>query len=204
MNIFDNRNCLYTTTINISRGENSSEIKIASKQGHPIFKGSESATWVCVSVPWGPFLHCTDAAALPILLENFDIYLMYTYTSHPQELMIKIYLINIWQYCTCQPPTKSPRYSLHTVLSRISSPTIHKFNQDIYIWRGKFYNFNLCGLWKVDIWEENFVSIWKCLQMMWMILFHSYLEASSSKMIMIRFWSYLEYNCVPILSLFMV
>ena len=25
--------------------------------GHSIFKGSESATWVCVSVPWAPFLH---------------------------------------------------------------------------------------------------------------------------------------------------
>ena len=93
MKIFENRNCLYTTTINISREENNSEIKIGSKQGHPIFKGSESATWVCVSVPWGPFLHCTDAAALPILLENFDIYLMYTYTAHPPKLMIKIYVL---------------------------------------------------------------------------------------------------------------
>ena len=173
--MFEHKLWIFKTTINISRGENNSEIKIASKQGHPIFKGSESATWVCVSVPWGPFLHCTDAITLPILLENFDIYLMYTYTAHPPKLMIKIYvLLIIFGNIAIVNPQQNHRGTLS--IPSCSVPDTHLISDDsqvqsryLHIWRGQFYNFNLFGLWKVDNWTsekrtlflyDNFIQRW--------------------------------------------
>ena len=197
MNIFENRNCLYTTTINISRGDNSSEIKIASKQGHPIFKGSESATWVCVSVPWGPFLHCTDAITLPILLENFDINFMYTCTANPQELMIKIYvskhIYHIMQYCNCQPPTKSPRYSFHTILSR------PRFASHLWLFTSSIKIFTYMKrtilqfqfVWPMEgghLRRELCFYMTSVYKIMWMIQLYSYPEASSYDPILIFSW----------------
>ena len=94
--------------------------------------------------------------------------LIFTWCTHthpiPKSLWSK-YIYYIWQYCTCQPPTKSPRYSLHTVLSRISSPTIHKFNQDIYIYEEDNFTISIClayGRWTSE--KRTLFLYDKCLQ----------------------------------------